>query len=86
MKLKQIVCHDLENDVLKGYESTSLNESEQNSLDDVIEIDFSSNKNTYQELEKNDVQLDTEKINQNYRLQFAYYKDLNGEELLNKRD
>ena len=66
MKLKQIVCHDLENDV--------------------IEIDFSSNKNTYQELEKNDAQLDTEKINQNYRLQFAYYKDLNGEELLNKRD
>ncbi|MCK5390986.1 MAG: sigma-70 family RNA polymerase sigma factor [Deltaproteobacteria bacterium] len=86
MKLKQIVGHDLENDVLKGYESTSSNESEQNSLDDVIEIDFSSNKNTYQELEKNDAQLDTEKINQNYRLQFAYYKDLNGEELLNKRD
>jgi len=86
MTLKQIVGHDLGNDVLESSESISSNESDQNSLDDVIEIDFSSNEATYQELENNDVQLDTEKINQNFRLLFAYYKDLNGEQLLSRRD
>jgi len=86
MKLKQIVSHDLGNDVLESSESISSNESDQNSLDDVIEIDFSSNEATYLELENNDVQLDTEKINQNFRLLFAYYKDLNGEQLLSRRD
>ena len=86
MKLKQYAEQVLGNDVLKSSQSISSNESEQNSPDDAIEIDFSSNETTYQESENNDVQLDTEKINKNFRLLFAYYKDLSGEKLLRRRD
>jgi len=86
MTLKQLEGNDLENDVMNSSQSISSSESLQNSSEDIIDLDFSKNKNTYQKLENDDVQIDTEKINQNFRLQFAYYKDLNGKQLLSKRD
>lgn len=85
MSLKQLE-YEIAADSFKYADNVSLEDSEKDYS--VEEVNFDSqdveNKEDKPEPEKKEVQ--TESVNKNFRLIFAYYKDLNGEELLSRRD
>lgn len=85
MPLKQLE-YEIAADSFKYANNVSLEDSEKDYS--VEEVNFDSrdveNKKDKPEPEKKEVQ--TESVNKNFRLIFAYYKDLNEEELLSRRD
>ena len=86
MALKQISDYKIANDSIGYAQKNSKGDSDQ--LDYLDELDFDINNKTENPSgsDATESKMETENINKNFRLLFAYYKDLNSEGLLSKRD
>jgi RNA polymerase sigma factor (sigma-70 family) len=60
--------------------------AEQDYNENEINFDSLNDENKDDEPESEKTEIETESIDKNFRLLFAYYKDLNGEQLLTRRD
>jgi len=86
MAFKQIEGNELLTNAFEYSEIIASEDSEQNYSANEIDFDTDNNVDERTESETDEAGIDTGTINKNYRLLFAYYKDLNGEGLLSRRD
>jgi len=86
MALKQIARDEIITDAFEYSEIITSEDSEQSYSVNEIDFDTNNNGNKHTESETDETDIDTGTINKNFRLLFAYYKDLNGEGLLSRRD
>ncbi len=86
MALKQIEGNELLTNAFEYSDIIGSEDSEQNYSANEIDFDTDNNVDEPTESKTEETEIDTGAINKNYRLLFTYYKDLNGEGLLSRRD
>ena len=85
MPLKQL-GDEIAGDIFRYTDNVSSEDSEQDYNENEINFDSLNDENKDDEPESEKTEIETESIDKNFRLLFAYYKDLNGEQLLTRRD
>lgn len=86
MALKQIMGHETANEVVMHSDGVAPLDSELDHTEDLLDFDSQDNEVVDETKESETKESKSESINKNYRLLFAYYRDLNGEELLSRRN